>query len=115
MCVEVTILSGSTILCKRGELNLPLYKIKPPLTSATVSPPILIFFFNLDGIAKKLSLLKLILFGDSCSGKIINITHFLPKDGLGTMPFHEYTNLRALHLTFFIWNFRSKFVVSALS
>lgn len=66
MCVGVTILSGSTILCKRGELNLPLYKIKLPLTSAIVSPPILIYiyFFNLDGIAKKLSLLKLIWFGD---------------------------------------------------
>lgn len=31
-----------------------------------------------------------------------------------TMTFHEYTNIRALHLPFFIWNFRSKLAVSAL-
>lgn len=78
--VAVTILSGSMILCDRGELKCCQNKATFDFCN--------IFFphFNLSilsSMTKHIILLRMTLFGDPCSDVIIAISPFSPKDGLG--------------------------------
>lgn len=102
--VAVTILSGSIIICDRRELNC--CQNKATFDFCNIFSPILIFlswvawpnisFCSGWPCLETLVLVYLLLYPLS-----------LPKM-VWAMKFCEYTNLGALQLILFLWNFRSK-------